>query len=586
MPHANDVKIHAAAAGSARVLDQLRRALKESSSSQVRNLIKELPSGLGDDGKPVVSIALVGQYDAGKSRIIRALTGRKDIKVDADVCTTETTVYDWSGIRLVDTPGLRAGYAEHDAITEKQITDSDLVLFVITDELFPPSIGEYFRDLAFGKHRAGEIMLLVNKIDQSPGGPEVKRPDIERVTSPLNCEEFRTRFISAKLYEEALVEPDESDRRHLMEKSGFNAFTSGLNDFVEVLGLESRLTTPLYQMHGVAMSASALTGVEDEGERAAVTLLIRRLRLIDESRQRLRRTVTSLLEKCFDAIAMLGEALASAIDPEAPSQDLEGKARENEGKAKEVVTRLQGDVTKAIADEQRRLKAELEELDKSGLAANLRSSLEARESQIGSAGPLVNVGRAKIPGGEGSDAVRKVKVLSSISKNMSDFLIPFTQGARVASKYGSLMASGSKAHQMVLKAGELFGKSFKPWEAAGIAAKLGKFARILGPVGAALQVIVQIMDDRAAEKEQAQLRDGRNETRALYVDTAQAIRAQFLSTYEKFEKEQYDPIRMNTEDQINALRTAETKRGEETQTFKQLADQAMQLIDRIHADKQ
>jgi hypothetical protein len=585
MPHANDVKLHAAAVGSKRILDELRRTIRESSSAQVQSLDKELPSELGG-GEPAVSISLVGQYDAGKSTIIRALTGRTDIRVDADVCTTQTTIYDWGGIRLVDTPGLRAGFAEHDAISEKQITDSDLVLFVITDELFTPSIGEYFRNLAFGKHRAGEMMLLVNKIDQSPGGPEIKRPDIERVTSPLKCEEFRAKFISAKLYEEALVESDENDRRRLMAKSGFGAFTSGLNDFAEALGLEARFTTPLYQIHSVAISASALTGVGDDTERAAVTLLTRRLRLIDESRQRLRRTVIALLEKCFDAIAMLGEALASAIDPEGPAQDLEGKAREYEAKAREIVIRLQVDVTKAITDETGRLKAELQELDKSGLAANLRANLEAREAQLGSDGPSVNVAKAKVPGGANSDSAQKLKMLSSISKNMSDFLIPFTQGTRVASKYGPLMASGSNAHQMVLKAGELFGKSFKPWEAAGIAAKLGKFARILGPVGAALQVISQIMDDQASEKEQAQLRDARNETRALYVDSAQAIRAEFLATYEKFEKEQYDPIRLNTEAQLEAIRVAETKRSEETETFRRLAGEAMELIDQIHASTQ
>src|SRR5205085_2037851 len=185
-------------------------------------------------------------------------------------------VYDWNGVRLVDTPGLRAGYPSQDAVSEKQVTDSDLVLFVITDELFSPSIGDYFRELAFGKRRAGEIMLLVNKMDQSPGGPDVKRADIERVTSPLKCEDFRTIFMSARLYDEALTEPDKGDRDQLLGKSGMDGFINGLNHFAEALGLESRLTTPLYQMHGVATAAEALTCVGDD-ERAAVSLLSRRL---------------------------------------------------------------------------------------------------------------------------------------------------------------------------------------------------------------------------------------------------------------------------------------------------------------------
>ena len=583
MKNANEFKIHAASADCARILKELRNTVEASLSGQVRNLSADLPKGAGGEGEPAVSIALVGQYDAGKSTIIRALTGRDDITVDADVCTVEAAVYDWNGIRLVDTPGLRAGYATHDAVSEKQVTDSDLVLFVITDELFSPSIGEYFRELAFGKRRAGEIMLLVNKMDQSPGGLDVKRGDIERVTSPLTCEDLRTTFMSVKLYEEALTESDEDDRQQLTTKSGVEGFIRGLNDFAEALGLESRLTTPLYQMHAVAMSASALTCVEDEGERAAVTLLSRRVRLIDESRRRMRRAVSNLLENCFDEIALLGESLASAIDPESPGQSLEAMAKEYEQKAKEIVARLQQDVAKAISEEQQALKTELEELDRSGLAGNLRTNVEIRESQLDGENLATGVGKARLPEGVSQDFVQKVKMLRNISKNMSELLIPFTQGSRVASRYGPLMASGSDAHKVVLKAGEFFGKTFKPWEAAGIAAKLGKFARILGPAAALLQILGQIMEDQASYEQQAQLKDARNETRALYLDSARAIREQFLSAYEKFEKDQYDPIRMNAEAQIDAFRAAATERGAEAQLFSRLADAAMELIDEIHS---
>ncbi|MDJ0742423.1 MAG: 50S ribosome-binding GTPase [Xenococcaceae cyanobacterium MO_167.B27] len=45
----------------------------------------------------VLTIAFIGQYSAGKSTIISALTGNRDIKIDADIATDKTTSYDWKG---------------------------------------------------------------------------------------------------------------------------------------------------------------------------------------------------------------------------------------------------------------------------------------------------------------------------------------------------------------------------------------------------------------------------------------------------------------------------------------------------------
>ena len=51
----------------------------------------------------------MGQYSSGKSNIISALTGRKDIKIDANVATDIVSEYLWNNIVLMDTPGILAG---------------------------------------------------------------------------------------------------------------------------------------------------------------------------------------------------------------------------------------------------------------------------------------------------------------------------------------------------------------------------------------------------------------------------------------------------------------------------------------------
>ena len=137
---------------------QLQTALEESTEATVRALAAELPRSISFDAdRPALTIAFVGQYNAGKSTLIKALTQRDEIIIDSDVCTDHATAYDWQGVRLIDTPGVRAGFVEHDHLTEDQITKSDLLIFMITAELFGEIIGSYFRDLAFTKRRASAI---------------------------------------------------------------------------------------------------------------------------------------------------------------------------------------------------------------------------------------------------------------------------------------------------------------------------------------------------------------------------------------------------------------------------------------------
>ena len=56
-----------------------------------------LPTSVFDIEKPI-SIVFVGQFSAGKSTIIKALTGIEDIEIGEGIKTMETHSYDWNGI--------------------------------------------------------------------------------------------------------------------------------------------------------------------------------------------------------------------------------------------------------------------------------------------------------------------------------------------------------------------------------------------------------------------------------------------------------------------------------------------------------
>ena len=166
---------------------------------------------------------------------------------------------------------------------------------MITSELFEDVIGKHFRDLAFERNKAREILLVVNKMGMDPGTPEVKLPDIAKVTKPLSPEDFRTVFIDAKTYLDALEEADAEDRKELFNVAGFNHFVTALDTYVRDRRFMGRLTTPLFGIRSLARQAEALLTVDMPEERAALELLNRKQHLFFSSRTRLKETLRGLV---------------------------------------------------------------------------------------------------------------------------------------------------------------------------------------------------------------------------------------------------------------------------------------------------
>ena len=84
-----------------------------------------------------IRLVFAGQYSAGKSTIISMLTGRDDIEIGAAITTQDARVFDWNGIEITDTPGIHTKLRhDHDEITYEAIAAADLLVFVITNELF------------------------------------------------------------------------------------------------------------------------------------------------------------------------------------------------------------------------------------------------------------------------------------------------------------------------------------------------------------------------------------------------------------------------------------------------------------------
>ena len=201
-----------------------------------------------------VKIVFAGQYSAGKSSIIKMLTGDDTIETGAKITTQETHTYEWNGLEIVDTPGVHTSLRpDHDEISYKAIAAADILVFVITNELFDSYMADHFRRLAIDKDKAGEMILVVNKMDRAAKGntkgqQDIIREDLRPVLAPYTPEQLHLSFIDAQSYLDSFEEREEDPELadELLARSGYNGFIDTLNSFVAEKTLTSKLTTDLY----------------------------------------------------------------------------------------------------------------------------------------------------------------------------------------------------------------------------------------------------------------------------------------------------------------------------------------------------
>ena len=86
------------------LLDRVTEAVSDAPSEKIRSLKPRLPTAL-TSREGSVGIVFAGQYSAGKSSILKAITGRQDIDIGPNITTKVPHEYDWNGIVVIDTPG-------------------------------------------------------------------------------------------------------------------------------------------------------------------------------------------------------------------------------------------------------------------------------------------------------------------------------------------------------------------------------------------------------------------------------------------------------------------------------------------------
>jgi len=491
-----------------------------------------------------LTVAFIGEYSAGKSTIVSALTSRRDIKISADIATDRITEYDWNRIKLIDTPGLYTHRKDHDEITYDAIRQSDLLVFCLTHSLFDSITSENFKYMAFEENFRQKMMLVINKMSSEAGDEEQKinsyKDSISKALEPYNPEEFPICFIDALDYVDGIDENDEE----LIEISRFGTFIKELNKFVDNKATLARLDTPIRILLSYLNEASDCLSRDTNKDDAYIELLKRLNRIVDRERKNLRTKVRNLRLELTSKVLSIGRNLTNKLGQEKNFEEL---AKKEELNIQEMSEETSKGMEQVINESIRSLQEEVKDLLNSQLADNFRATIASAE-------------KIEVKSAEQSDAIRRLKKQSENLFKIADKtglkireMATGSSGSAVGFITKTTGASGSTLHQGILTVGRAIGYKFKPWEAVKLAKNLGNIMAVVGPALMVVSIIMEIAGAREEAKNEKKLSDARRNLNSQFQSIAQDLELQFTKELRRVESELYKPV----EDQINSARRIE-----------------------------
>jgi GTPase SAR1 family protein len=475
-----------------------------------------------------LNLVFAGQYSAGKSSLIKMLTGIEDIKIGAGVTTDAVTQYQYQSLNIWDTPGILAGECEqHDAKAQEAMVKADLLVYVITNELFDDVVGAAFRNLCFNQGRAKEIMIVINKCESDSADRETKITGIAGVLEPKIPEDFPIVFTDAESFFDALDEDDEDERQELIALSNQEGLTKTIDDFVAQRGLYARLTTPLQQLQIKLESKIDELTISDPLQKGLVNLLTQNKRIFQANRRDIVKKVSANLEILNSQIIEQGNRLADTLggDQEEFEKTQDSVTYECGRLISSSLEDLQATVDECFSD----LEAELVEL------ANTPASLKINEALDAVKKLDAEIGKGKVDHISKEDPLKINSALSQSMMKSAEKGFSFLAKSAVgdASKEGLKAVSGSPLHTAVKEIGGFFGYKFQSWEAVKIADKIGKGAKFLGPAMAVLGVGVQLYDDYQQSERAKEILRVKRDIRKTYKEYSDDERKNIDSQFEK-----------------------------------------------------
>lgn len=453
------------------LINKTYKVLEETHSEDLKEKLKSEIAELNN--RTDLRVAFVGQYNSGKSTIISAITGNKDVKIEANVATDEVSEYRWNNIVLMDTPGILAGKVEqHDERTKEALKKSDLIVYVLTSQLFDDVIFENFIDLAYNQALKDKMLVAVNKMSMEKGDfDELKQNYTESIKSIFKERgyefDFDTIFIDAADY----IEGVEDNDIEFVKLSNFQQFISSLNQFVTQKGLvKKQFDTPIRLLKS-SLSDIALSNFDPNLQ----ILLEQGIKKIKGSKRNIERNINLIISKFEQEIKNEGYSLANLIG----ETDKETFKREEENYqrfVKQKIDETTSSIENSIKEEEEELVRELDDFENKEAVILYQESI-TKKLEMPNLSPS-----------QRNSLEKQKSIISFLHKGSNEIV---KQTVKNSLESGLKTVSGSNAHKAVYEIGKFFGHKFKPWGAVKIAGNIGKFAKY---GGAALSVITTGLD--------------------------------------------------------------------------------------------
>lgn len=532
---------------SARAQDAIARSQTEDVRSFAAALL------IGDEGP--IGLVFTGQYNAGKSTLISALTGLRDIVIDSNVATNEVRSYSWGQVHLVDTPGVQAGRAGHDAMAEDAIRDSDLVVFVVSVDLLDDAAVRHLRHVALDLGKRTSMVAVVNKSGMLQADAAVR---VEAVRDALGPgQSIPVVITDARDYLDAESEQDPAFRDELLRQGNVDALAAALNGLVTRSGQESRLRRPFEKITAVCSDVLEALA-EDPADQAARKVVNRQRRLVVASRRRLELAFENEYSDYRRAIMSLGEDVADAVDA---VDNLAGEERRQSIESAEAAFRAHAEEeTDRLLD---RLRSRITE------EAN-RASQESHELISSPQVELLETVTADWQSHENARTARQVNeptqrdyhsLLERIGAEAGAFAAVWApEGATKTSQY-----AGSVGHKTIYWIGKVAGKDWKPWEAVRWAKNVGEAAKFVNKampfvaIGADAFVAIRadVKEGRYLAERQVRHRKTIDDSRKAADEVINEVKSRLDVAISEF----YGPASQAIEDQQRALDDADELRS-------------------------
>jgi len=559
-----------------KLLQKSKSTLASANSEKILKIAAAIPEGLGSEATP--RLVFCGQYSAGKSSLLRLLTGRDDIQVGAGITTDQVSTFGWKGVEVSDTPGIHTKLRpDHDDRSYAAIGRADVVVFVITNELMDSTVAKAFRRLAFDRQRADAMLLVVNKMGRAADGntesaQQAALEGLGPVLSPRTPESLPVVFTDAEQGLRALKEENPDKRERRLRESNVAAFVEQLDQQAALAGATGKLRQPLFALESALNDGLGALGSNGSLESEAEKLLLERRRRIAQAQEEARRACRARVREAATSVRQQGNKAASAVQPGMSKEALEQQLAQADAEVRRISDELPGRIDRDLGPIFESLGADLKRMNENPLSQATLAQLKE----------IVSQGLSQLDVAPAS--LQKAKQGAGVAHEVGKWLVENSFNANVAT-FGGLLSfrsySNSAMHDAVKAAGKVFGYKFAPWEAVRFTRGIAMAGRAIAVAGVVIGILSQMKEDVDARKAEDDERRAKTEISDAFAEAAQVIETHFDRESGSYVSSKLSLAQLD--EQLDKIRLQRAANDSLYGQLTELLSETRALLNRVHA---